>query len=128
MTNPKLLSLLSKPHHGGFLTGGNMPVSHSDHNGHVGLGGLGAHGGHGGHSGHGGHGGHGVHSGQSGHASNGGHGVHGGQSGHPSNGGHGGLGHGNFCRTALAILARFAFPSAINTSFQRKLHNFFFEP
>ena len=24
------LSLLSKPHHGGFLTGGNMPVSH-DH-------------------------------------------------------------------------------------------------
>ena len=25
------LSLLSKPHHGGFLTGGNMPVSHDDH-------------------------------------------------------------------------------------------------
>ena len=24
------LSLLSKPHHGGFLTGGNMPVSHDD--------------------------------------------------------------------------------------------------
>ena len=54
----------------------------------------------------------------------GGHGV---QSGHPSNGGQGGLGYGNFCRTALAILAKFAFPSAINTSFfQRKLHSFFF--
>ena len=24
------LSLLSKPHHGGFLTGGNMPVSHDN--------------------------------------------------------------------------------------------------
>ena len=30
MTNPQLLSLLSKPHHGGFLTGGNMLVSHDD--------------------------------------------------------------------------------------------------
>ena len=30
MTKPQLLSLLSKPHHGGILTGGNMLVSHDD--------------------------------------------------------------------------------------------------
>ena len=30
VTKPQLLSLLSKPHHGGILTGGNMLVSHGD--------------------------------------------------------------------------------------------------
>ena len=31
MTNPQLLSLLSKPHHGGILTGGNMLGNHDHH-------------------------------------------------------------------------------------------------
>ena len=30
MKNPQLLLFLSKPHHGGILTSGNMPVSHDE--------------------------------------------------------------------------------------------------
>ena len=33
VTNPQLLPLLSNPHHGGILTGGNMLVSHHNHHG-----------------------------------------------------------------------------------------------
>ena len=32
VTNPQLLSLLSKPHHGGIMTGGNMLGNHDDNN------------------------------------------------------------------------------------------------
>ena len=41
MTNPQLLSLLSNPHHGGILTGGNMlgTRGHVGYFGHVGRGG-----------------------------------------------------------------------------------------
>ena len=80
-----------------------------------------------GHHGHG-HSIHGDHNGHVGPGDHGGHGGHGGRSGHGGHGGHGSLGHGYFCGAAIAILARFAFQSAINTSFQRKLHNFFLEP